>query len=222
MESPMKAVVGENKTIFYVHPSALMQGTSALTARVTGPWSNIGQQTLDWTDFDEETLECVLKFCYGRQYDVPWQSSATKDESTVAERARSHAEHKSNMDPDRKELCDFVAVSHQKLSRHFVQFHEETGDFKVDLACNFAARVTVLQSSNACLATEGQRRNSEFNVLMDRFLYQGRQDSFCFIRYQQGLTSQYAPCYLGSQFLSFCLIYLLNQKDTGRHFKRRT
>lgn len=93
MESPMKAVVGENKTIFYVHPSALMQGTSALTARVTGPWSNIGQQTLDWTDFDEETLECVLKFCYGRQYDVPWQSSATKDESTVAERARSHAEH---------------------------------------------------------------------------------------------------------------------------------
>lgn len=128
----------------------------------------------------------------------------------------------SNMDPDRKELCDFVAVSHQKLSRHFVQFHEETGDFKVDLACNFAARVTVLQSSNACLATEGQRRNSEFNVLMDRFLYQGRQDSFCFIRYQQGLTSQYAPCYLGSQFLSFCLIYLLNQKDTGRHFKRRT
>ncbi|KAJ6188512.1 hypothetical protein N7519_003420 [Penicillium mononematosum] len=256
MESPMKAVVGKNKIIVYVHPSALMQGTSALTARVTGPWSNIGQQTLDWTDFDEETIECVLKFCYGRQYDLPWQSPPTKDESTIVERAGSHAEHnaesgselaswsytgdaivlhakvylfahrylvdalqqyalaqmkncfgpfleeystspaqqfntpssspESNMDPARKELCDFVADSHQRFSRHFVQFHEETGDFMVDLACNLAARITVLQSSNAYLATECQRRNAELIGLVERFWNQGPRDSFFSIPYQQG------------------------------------
>ena len=75
MQDPVKAVVGKNKTIFRIQPGALIQGTSALTARVTGPWKNAGEETLDWFHFDEEAIHCVLRFFYGGQYDAPWQSA---------------------------------------------------------------------------------------------------------------------------------------------------
>ncbi|KAF9246032.1 hypothetical protein DTO006G1_133 [Penicillium roqueforti] len=75
MQDPIKAVVGKNKTIFHFQPGALIQGKSALTARVTGPWKNAGEETLDWSYFDEETIDCVLRFFHGRQYDVPRQSA---------------------------------------------------------------------------------------------------------------------------------------------------
>ncbi|KAJ5189390.1 hypothetical protein N7491_005723 [Penicillium cf. griseofulvum] len=81
-EVPRKAIVGKNKTIFYVQPGALLQGNSVLTARLTGPWKNAGPETLDWSVFDEETIDCVLRFCYGqRKYDIPWQSDIGKGES---------------------------------------------------------------------------------------------------------------------------------------------
>ncbi|KAJ5959511.1 uncharacterized protein N7479_006661 [Penicillium vulpinum] len=91
-EKPIKAVVGGGKTIFYIHPGALLQGSSALTARVTGSWKTAGQETLDWSDFDEETMNCVLKFCYTREYNVPQHSCSSKGEAAPEKSAVSPAE----------------------------------------------------------------------------------------------------------------------------------
>jgi hypothetical protein len=79
----VKVAVGKYKTIHYVHPSVLVQGELALTARVTGQWKN-NAETLDWSDFDEKTVECVLKFFYAEYYKVPWLSSG-KGEQVLAE-----------------------------------------------------------------------------------------------------------------------------------------
>ncbi|KAJ6128816.1 hypothetical protein N7471_010033 [Penicillium samsonianum] len=92
-ESPIKAVVGESKTIFYVHPGALIQGTYALTARVTGSWKTAGQDSLDWSDFDEETIHCALKFCYDQNYTVPRGSNSSKGVPARQEPEQSSAEH---------------------------------------------------------------------------------------------------------------------------------
>ncbi|KGO69176.1 hypothetical protein PITC_095890 [Penicillium italicum] len=92
-ETPIRAIVGESKAIFYVHPGALIQGKSALTARVTGPWKTAGQDTLDWSDFDEETVDCALKFCYAQKYIVPWELDPSKEDPTPQEPAPSSAEH---------------------------------------------------------------------------------------------------------------------------------
>ncbi|KAJ5164314.1 uncharacterized protein N7500_006144 [Penicillium coprophilum] len=74
-ESTIKALVGENKTVYHIHPGALIQGKSALTARVTAPWKNAGKEELDWSDFDEETIDCVLMFCYAEHCRAPGQKS---------------------------------------------------------------------------------------------------------------------------------------------------
>ncbi|KAJ5959512.1 uncharacterized protein N7479_006662 [Penicillium vulpinum] len=81
-DAPMKAIVGKSKTIFYVHPGVLRQGISALTAMVAGPWHKAGEKVIDWSCFDEETINCVLGFCYGqRPYCIPWQSAINNGES---------------------------------------------------------------------------------------------------------------------------------------------
>lgn len=65
-ESPIKARVGKGKAILYVLPGPLIQDIPALTTIVAGPQEAAGGNTLDWSEFDEETIDCVLKFCYGR------------------------------------------------------------------------------------------------------------------------------------------------------------
>ncbi|KAK6828808.1 hypothetical protein RU639_003312 [Aspergillus parasiticus] len=72
-EQPVQVVAGNNKTCYFVHPGALSGcHTSALNARVNGPWKeNGGDGPIDWTDFDEETVECVLSYFYVQDYCVP-------------------------------------------------------------------------------------------------------------------------------------------------------
>ncbi|KAJ5383742.1 hypothetical protein N7517_001653 [Penicillium concentricum] len=64
----------------------------AEAARLTGPWNPAGQETLDWTDFDEETIDCVLKFCYFQDYNVPWKVPSVKEDPA---QETSSAEHNS-------------------------------------------------------------------------------------------------------------------------------
>ncbi|RAK98723.1 uncharacterized protein BO80DRAFT_503765 [Aspergillus ibericus CBS 121593] len=68
-ETPLSIRVGSNKKLYYVHPKALSSSSSsALHARVTGPWMNCGDGEIDWTDFDEQTIDCVLNFLYTGDY----------------------------------------------------------------------------------------------------------------------------------------------------------
>jgi hypothetical protein len=78
-------MVGEHKKVFYLQPAVLRQGSSALAARVSEPWKNSGQGVIDWTDFDERTIDCVLRFCYGGVYDVPGQPPPRSTKRTSAE-----------------------------------------------------------------------------------------------------------------------------------------
>ena len=59
---------------------------------VAGPQEAAGENTLDWSEFDEETIDCVLNFCYGRNYIVPWGRQSRKD-TAPQETAPSTTEH---------------------------------------------------------------------------------------------------------------------------------
>jgi hypothetical protein len=43
---------------------------SALNARATGPWQECGEGEIDWTDFDEQTISCVLQYLYTQEYNA--------------------------------------------------------------------------------------------------------------------------------------------------------
>ncbi|KAL4864233.1 hypothetical protein BDV12DRAFT_201340 [Aspergillus spectabilis] len=68
-EPPISIRVGSDKVIYYVHRQALtLCPSSALNARVTGPWRECREGEIDWTDFDEQTISCVLQFLYTQGY----------------------------------------------------------------------------------------------------------------------------------------------------------
>ncbi|PKY02970.1 hypothetical protein P168DRAFT_174800 [Aspergillus campestris IBT 28561] len=70
-EPPIRIRVGSDKKTYYAHRQALSAYTSsALHARVTGPWQECGEEEIDWTDFDEQTISCVLQFLYTQEYNV--------------------------------------------------------------------------------------------------------------------------------------------------------
>ncbi|KAL1850529.1 hypothetical protein Plec18170_006814 [Paecilomyces lecythidis] len=78
-ERPVKISVGGDAKDYYVHPGVLkLYGSSALKARMGDSWSN-GETTLDWTDFDEQTVACVLSYLYTQDYYVT-PLSTTEDE----------------------------------------------------------------------------------------------------------------------------------------------
>lgn len=78
-ERPVKISVGGDAKDYYVHPGVLkLYGSSALKARMGDSWSN-SETTLDWTDFDEQTVACVLSYLYTQDYYVT-PLSTTEDE----------------------------------------------------------------------------------------------------------------------------------------------
>ena len=62
--------MGSSKSLYYVHPGGLSScKSSALRAWVNGPWKENGASgPIDWTDFDEQTVECVLRYLYTGDY----------------------------------------------------------------------------------------------------------------------------------------------------------
>ncbi|OJJ78080.1 hypothetical protein ASPBRDRAFT_50878 [Aspergillus brasiliensis CBS 101740] len=81
-EPPIQVIVGSAKTSYYVHPGALSWcDRSALKARIDGPWKQNGADSpIDWSDFDEQTVECVLSYLYTQDYYVR-QSGHVPDDS---------------------------------------------------------------------------------------------------------------------------------------------
>jgi hypothetical protein len=70
-EEPWKVLVGSGKAVFYVLPRVLQHGVSALAVRISRAWKDPTDRTLDWTDFDEETITCVLRYLYSGTYSLP-------------------------------------------------------------------------------------------------------------------------------------------------------
>ncbi|KAJ5542051.1 hypothetical protein N7461_008054 [Penicillium sp. DV-2018c] len=70
-DCPVQVIVGPQKNVYYVHPGVLSScGSPVLEARVNDQWIKTGTTgTLDWTEFDEDTVECVLSYLYIEDYD---------------------------------------------------------------------------------------------------------------------------------------------------------
>ncbi|KAE8387265.1 hypothetical protein BDV23DRAFT_186525 [Aspergillus alliaceus] len=85
-EHPVQIFVGSSKKPYFVHPGALSWcNTSALNARINGPWRENGaNEPIDWTDFDERTVECVLSYLYTQDYHVP---SSESEPNSICENA---------------------------------------------------------------------------------------------------------------------------------------
>ncbi|CAG8366068.1 unnamed protein product [Penicillium salamii] len=71
-ECPLQIITGPQKTILYVHPGLFSScGSPVLKARVKDEWSNNEtNKVLDWTDFDVETVKCILSYLYTGDYHV--------------------------------------------------------------------------------------------------------------------------------------------------------
>lgn len=44
---------------------------STADVRMSGHWKETGDNAIDWTDFDRQTIECVLHYLYTGDYYVP-------------------------------------------------------------------------------------------------------------------------------------------------------
>ncbi|KAL2702064.1 hypothetical protein AAEP93_006362 [Penicillium crustosum] len=83
---------------------------------VAGPQEAAGENTLDWSEFDEETIDCALNFCYGRNYIVPWGRQSRKD-TAPQETAPSTTEHsaRSGSSHNRRSYTGEDIVLHAKV-----------------------------------------------------------------------------------------------------------
>ena len=68
-ECPLKAIVGKDKIVYHIHPGVLAAcGSPVFGAHISGSWKDTGEGTIDWTDFDSETIDCVLNYLYTGDY----------------------------------------------------------------------------------------------------------------------------------------------------------
>lgn len=83
--------VGEINKIYYVHPGIF--GSSALSADILGSWKGTADDTVDLTEYDEQTIESVLSYFYTKEYffaqttpasELSRESDARPDDSQLA------------------------------------------------------------------------------------------------------------------------------------------
>lgn len=81
--APMKIFAGHAKTVYYVHPEVLLaHKSSTASVRMSGSWKDTGEGVVDWTDFDEQIVECVLNYLYTGDYHVPFHETGKNIAST--------------------------------------------------------------------------------------------------------------------------------------------
>lgn len=94
--------MGEKQKVIYVHPAVLTQGESAISARVTGRWADVSENVIDWSEFDECTVDSVVHYLYFKDYkifesptqDVPGEHLTRHDATALPN--RSHHRHRSH------------------------------------------------------------------------------------------------------------------------------
>ncbi|KAJ5335659.1 uncharacterized protein N7506_005595 [Penicillium brevicompactum] len=110
-DCPVQIIAGPQKIVYYVHPGVLSScGSPVLKARVSDQWIKNGTSgAIDWTEFDEETVECALSYLYIEDYDVRGrtvvseQTEERKDDDRMAQAAFLSTKVGSSM-PDSKIL----------------------------------------------------------------------------------------------------------------------
>ncbi|KAL3257019.1 hypothetical protein ABHI18_007133 [Aspergillus niger] len=92
-EPPIQVIVGSAKSTYFVHPGALSWcNKSALSARIDGPWKQNGADSpIDWSDFDEQTVECVLSYLYTQDYYVPQLEPVPDDSCKIEDDCQGRA-----------------------------------------------------------------------------------------------------------------------------------
>ncbi|KAJ5521295.1 hypothetical protein N7527_005410 [Penicillium freii] len=84
---PVKVVVGSDERVYYVHRGTL-EVHSALDAGLKASTDEY-EETIDWSGFDEQTIDCVLSFLYTAGYQAPQATSVAVegDEADAGEEA---------------------------------------------------------------------------------------------------------------------------------------
>ncbi|CAP86525.1 Pc20g11960 [Penicillium rubens Wisconsin 54-1255] len=76
---PVKIVVGSDERVYYVHRGTLEVHPS-FDARLKASTDEY-EEAIDWSGFDEQTIDCVLNFLYSGGYQAPQATSvAAEDE----------------------------------------------------------------------------------------------------------------------------------------------
>ncbi|QKX60773.1 uncharacterized protein TRUGW13939_07919 [Talaromyces rugulosus] len=97
---PIQLKAGSTGKIFYVHPGVFVPfSSSAIYARVYGPWKDQSDEALDLTEFEEHTIECFLNYAYARDY-CPFPTSPKS--STELQKIAEEAKHDTS---EEKETC---------------------------------------------------------------------------------------------------------------------
>lgn len=65
-EPPTRLKVGKRGTIYYAHPGVF--SSSALAAHILGSWKGTADDTIDLTEYDEQTIESALSYFYTKDY----------------------------------------------------------------------------------------------------------------------------------------------------------
>ncbi|KAF3393941.1 hypothetical protein F1880_004896 [Penicillium rolfsii] len=87
-EPPIKLKVGKRDKIYHVHPGIFT--SSALSADIISSWKGTADETVELTEYDEQTIESVLSYFYTKEYflaqitpesDLPRESDAKPDDS---------------------------------------------------------------------------------------------------------------------------------------------
>ncbi|KAF2752445.1 hypothetical protein EJ05DRAFT_515642 [Pseudovirgaria hyperparasitica] len=67
--APVKCIVSSARVPYYVHTDVLSTAKgSTMDVRLNGSWKQDGEEYLDWTDFDLDTVQCVLNYLYTGDY----------------------------------------------------------------------------------------------------------------------------------------------------------
>lgn len=84
---PVKIVVGSDERVYYVHRGTL-EVHPAFDARLKASTDEY-EEAIDWSGFDEQTIDCVLSFLYTAGYQAPQATSvaAAEDEADAGEEA---------------------------------------------------------------------------------------------------------------------------------------
>ncbi|KAJ5932933.1 hypothetical protein N7516_007422 [Penicillium verrucosum] len=70
---PVKVVVGSDERVYYVHRGTL-EVHPAFDARLKASTDEY-EEAIDWSGFDEQTIDCVLNFLYTAGYEAPQATS---------------------------------------------------------------------------------------------------------------------------------------------------
>ncbi|KAK9860042.1 hypothetical protein MYU51_010257 [Penicillium brevicompactum] len=87
---PIKVVAGSEESVYYLHHGAL-EAHPAFEAQIKSATDDY-MSHIDWSAFDEQTVECVLSFLYTGGYEAPEISAEVADDADDADGAEAEEE----------------------------------------------------------------------------------------------------------------------------------